>query len=297
LLWILFWNGDKDDSIQVYECDPLFIEICRRIRLKKILHQINCLNATTKSPRIFMPDELKGRIYDPWMPIKSNDTKVLTVGKNGFTYKLIQEILLGESFIKPKTLEFQSNERKGVYMISQTIARGGRKTETNGLHRRFVNISPKISSIFLGDKILKNKLAKRSSERVALASNTQKKILFPALSELIKSGSKQKVDYKYLANKIDPWINRFDQEIDRRFFESLWASVELDQVESKREWEEILLEEAEKIYNEAERSIPIAQIRRLRAVSNARYRFYKQVKTEFEYAGKKTAPINQTEES
>jgi len=292
LLWTLPWNGKKNDCIQVYKCDPFFIEICRRIRFKKTSQQIYCMNATTKSPRINITDELKGIINDPWMPIKNTDTKVLTVGKKGFTYKLIQQVLLGESYIKPKTLDFQSNERLGAYMISQTIVRGGRKTETNGLHRRIVKISPKISSILLGDKILEKKLAKRSSERVALTSEVQKKILFPALSELIKSGSKQKVDHKYLANKTDPWITRFDSEIDHRFFESLWASVELDQAEAKREWEKILLQEAERIYKEAEKSIPIAQIRRLRAISNARSKFYRQAKTIFEYAGKETAPTN-----
>ncbi len=283
LLWTIFWNGSKNNCIQVYECDPFFIEICRRIRLKKTVNQIHCLNATTKSPRIYMPDELKGVIYDPWMPIKSSNTKVLTVGKKGFTYKLIQEILLGESYKKPKTLEFQSYEKMGMYLISQTIARGGRKTETNGLHRRFVQISPKISSILLGDKKLENKLAKRSSERIALASVTQNKILFPALSELIKSGSKQKVDYKYLAKKIDPWIAHFDQEIDRRFFESLWASVEMEYEKAKSQWEKILLHEAEKILNEAERSTPIAQIRRLRAISNARSKFYGKARETFDY--------------
>jgi CRISPR system Cascade subunit CasA len=288
LLWTIFWNGSKNDCIQVYECDPFFIEICRRIRLKKTATQIHCLNATTKSPRIYLPDKLKGTIYDPWMPIKSLDTKVLTVGRKGFTYKLIQQILLGESYIKPQALEFQSNESMGLYLICQATARGGKKTETNGLHRRFVKISPKISSILLREKKLENKLAKRSSERVALASITQKKILFPALSELIKSGSKQKVDYKYLAKKIDPWIARFDQEIDRRFFESLWTSVEMEYEEAKCQWEKILLSEAEKILNEAERSIPISQIRRFRTISNARSKFYGKARETFDYVWEHT---------
>ena len=298
LLWISYWNGQREDSIPLSNCDPFFIEICRRVRFQVVENAFKCMRTTTKSNRIDTPDDLNGITKDPWTPIKKDDVKALSVLESGFTYPLLQQILLGEEIEKPVALNFQEKENNGGYMINQALVRGGGvKTETNGLHKRIIKISPKVSGIFFNDISLKNKLSKRSSERVALASKCQKSILFPAISELIKSGTEQQIDFKKLAQKIDPWTNRFDQEIDQRFFESLWASVEMEPEVAKQKWEEILLEEAETIFKEAQRSTPISQLRRLRALSKANSVFYGQANKIFEYAGKKTSLINQTEEA
>src|SRR5690625_5498140 len=32
LLWLPTWNGEKKDAIPIWDCDPYFIEICRRVR-------------------------------------------------------------------------------------------------------------------------------------------------------------------------------------------------------------------------------------------------------------------------
>src|SRR5699024_5057677 len=102
------------------------------------------------------------------------------------------------------------------------------------------------------------------------------------------SGQDQKVDFE----KVAPWIKCFDREIDRRFFELLWASMEMEPEEAKRQWEEILLEEAEKQFKEAEHSTPIAQIRRLKAISSARAIFYGRAKEILEFAGPQTVTTN-----
>lgn len=280
LLWILPWDGEKSSGIPIEKCDPFFIEICRRIRFTKNNGQISCLRTNTKASRISASDDLNGRTDDPWTPVEKKGVKALTLGESGFTYELIQQLLLGEEYATPIALEFQEDEKDGAFLICQALVRGQGKTD--GLHRRVIPIPPKVTVSLFSKKSVKEILAKRAKERISITYDVQKKILRPAISSLLSSGTEQRVEY----DKVAPWINRFDQEIDRRFFESLWASVDFEPEQAKRKWEEILLEEAEKIFKEAERSTPIAQLRRYRALSKARSMFYGQAHKVFEYAGK-----------
>jgi len=280
LLWLPSWDGDKASGIPIENCDPFFIEICRRIRLLKNDGQISCYRTNTKAARVSTSGDLNGRTEDPWTPIEKKGQKALTLGASGFTYELIQQLLLGEEYATPIALEFQKEDQDGAFLICQALVRGQGKT--NGLHRRIIPIPPNVTAPLFSKTSSKRVLAKRAQQRITLTYDVQRKVLRPALSRLLSSGTDQKVAYEKVAH----WINRFDHEIDRQFFESLWASVNLEPEEAKRQWEEILLEEAEKIFKEAERSTPISQLRRLRAVSTARSMFYGQSYKIFEYAGK-----------
>lgn len=290
LLWVPHWDGGKKSGIQLFECDPYFLEICRRIRFKKTDGEILCFKTNTEASRITAPDDLNGITNDPWTPIRKKDAKTLTIGdQSGFTYDRIQELILGNKFKKPIALEFH-DEKNGAYFLARCMVRGQGKTY--GLHRRIIPITSGVVKI-LQTKSDKELFAKRAHERVELASKVQTQILNPSLRILMSNGENQKVEPK----KIRVWTNRFDQEIDRLFFESLWDSVEMEPEEATSEWENILYEEAEKIFKEAERSTPIAQLRRLRAISNARSKFYFQAHNLFQYVGKKTTLINQTEDA
>lgn len=277
LLWLLAWDGAKKSGIPLTKCDPFFIEICRRIRFSESNESMICYKKNTKAGRISAPDDLNGRTGDPWTPIVKEEAKSLSVGEAGFTYKLLQELLLGEEYAKPIAMEFQVDE-EGAYLIAKTLVRGMGKT--HGLHERIIPIPPKTYKLF-SDKTEKELIAERARSRVALSSEVQKKILYPSLTAILNNGTDQKIDFE----KVAPWINRFDSIIDQRFFEALWASVEMDQEEARQQWSAILYEEAEKIYKEAERSTPITQLRRYRAVSKARSMFYGQAKKVLEIAG------------
>lgn len=290
LLWLPPWDGDKESGIPIEKCDPFFVEICRRIRLTKDNEKLFCLRTNTKSSRVSSSDDLNGRTQDPWTPIEKKGVKALTLGESGFTYELIQQLLLGEEYDTPIALEFQQDEKDGAFLICQALVRGQGKTD--GLHRRIIPIPPKVTASLFNKTSVKELIAKRAKERISITYDVQRKILRPAISTLLSSGSEQRVEYE----KVASWINRFDKQIDHRFFESLWASVDLEQEEAKCKWEEALFEEAEKIYKEAERSTPISQLRRLRAVSKARSMFYGQAKKVFEYAGKQEILTHSNEE-
>jgi len=284
LLWLPTWNGEKKDAIPIWDCDPYFIEICRRVRFKLSNEQIQCYRANTNAARVITPDDLNGRTEDPWTPIEKKDLKALTLGESGFTYELIQQLLLGEEYIQPAALTFQNNEQGETFLICQALVRGQGKTD--GLHRRIMQIPPNASSILFRRRSDKELLAKRARKRVSLIHDVQRKMIRPAISMLLSGGTDQRVEY----DKVAHWINRYDAEIDHLFFDSLWASIDLEPEEAKKQWEEILLQEAKTLFNEAQRSTPIPQLRRLRALSHAISIFYGQAYKVFEYAGKNNIP-------
>ena len=100
LLWTTCWDGAAEESLPASRLDPLYIEVCRRIRLRNhadgTLHGIR---STSKAARIEGKD-LKGRTGDAWVPVdRKRDNLPLTVATGGFTYKRVTEYLteLGES--------------------------------------------------------------------------------------------------------------------------------------------------------------------------------------------------------
>ena len=112
-----------------------------------------------------------------------------------------------------------------------------------------------------------------------MAQDAAQKVLRPAVALLQSNANSVKAD----APKVQSWINLFNSAIDQRFFDSLWDSVSLDPNEARQQWAEILYMEAEKIYLEAERSVPIAQLRRYGTISAARALFYSRSRSVLEW--------------
>jgi CRISPR system Cascade subunit CasA len=276
LIWTEHWDGSKDDAIWLYDCDPYFIEICRRIRLTNG-DALTCWRANTKGQRIDAPDDLNGITQDPWTPIDKGDAKALTVGGSGFTYQLLQDILFEGEYARPPALTFDAGGDEGAYVVAQVLARGKGKTE--GLHRRIIFVPNKAKKRLFGTESERKRLGKRAKARVKRADDVQSRLLYPAIAILLGSGEGEDVDYEDVA----PWIDRFDRAVDDRFFEALWTSVEeeMDEAEATAHWESILWDEAEPIFEDAERSTPIADARRWRARSRARSVFYGQARSVF----------------
>ncbi len=263
LLWTQPWDGTKESALPLDTCDPYFIEVCRRIRFAQENGGLVCWRANTRAQRVATPDELNGRTGDPWTPIEKKGAKALTVGESGFTYDLLQQLLLGGEYARPAALDFQEDEREGVYLIARTLVRGQGKTD--GLHHRVVFVPPNVSGRLFRDPSEREKLAGRAQERVARAAEVQKSILYPAIASLLSSGRGGKVDW----DRVRPWTDAFDRAVDARFFESLWASVGVGAAAARQQWESLLLTEAEEQFEAAKGATPIAAIHRWRAVSKA----------------------------
>jgi CRISPR system Cascade subunit CasA len=279
LLWLIEWNGKKNSAIPLSDCDPFFIEICRRIRfIKSDGESIKCFRNTSDSPRITAPKNLKGITNDPWTPVRKKDAKTLTIGdQNGFTYDRIQELILGNNFKKPIALEFY-DEKNGAFFLARCMVRGQGKTY--GLHKRIIPITSGVVKI-LQTKSDKEIFAKRAHERVELASKVQTQILKPSLKILMSNGENQKVILKKLA----PWINRFDQEIDRRFLNHSGHLLRWNKKKQHVSGKRFCSKKRKKYLRRRSEALPLPNFGGS-GLSNARSKVYFQAHNLFQYAGK-----------
>lgn len=272
LLWLPPWDGKKDSALPLNACDPYFIEVCRRIRMMSPNGDITCWRTNTKGQRIDAPDDLNGITGDPWTPIEKKGTKALTLGESGFTYDLLQELILGSEYSRPPALEIREGDGDALYLVARTLVRGQGKTD--GLHKRIVPIPKKTSTIFR-KRSARELLGKRAQARVELVDKVRRKVLYSAIAALVSSGRDERPD----SDKVSPYLQRFARAIDERFFDALWASVEMDEEEARKQWQQVLKEEAEQTFEEAKHSTPIAAIHRWKARSKAQSFFESRIRT------------------
>jgi CRISPR system Cascade subunit CasA len=121
-------------------------------------------------------------------------------------------------------------------------------------------------------------LAALATERVADASMIRGKVLRPALFALLQQGS-ETVDYgsNTTSAEAEPWLDRFEQQVDATFFPELWreAAAEGDERERlRRDWRRQLADVAIDLLDDAARSVPQAAMRRYRAKVRARGLFF-----------------------
>jgi CRISPR system Cascade subunit CasA len=271
LVWLVPWDGEKSSAIPLNACDPYFIEVCRRLRFVLEDDQLVCWRNNTSGTRIDAPDDLNGRTGDPWTPVNIGDAKALTLGGDGYTYELLQQLWFSDDYQRPPALEFHADDPEQVYLVATTLVRGQGKTQ--GFHERIIPVPKDASRLLGGDVSARKKLAKRAKRRVQLAAEVQSKVLRGPTFTLVYGGrSPSDPDW----DKINAWIEAFDRRVDARFFDELWQSVQLGHSADEAEvhWHQVLCKLAEQQYREIRDSIPLPSIHRYRVLSQADGQFY-----------------------
>ena len=145
LLWTIPWTGAKNEAMDPASLHPLYLEVCRRLRLNQTTDgRIGALK-TTAAGAIVDAKSRNGNTRDPWTPIakSAGAAKPLHLQKDGFNHRLIAAILLDrEKWEPPFLLQPAPQElRQGA---ANLIARGtaGGKCETNGFHSAIIPLSP-----------------------------------------------------------------------------------------------------------------------------------------------------------
>jgi len=277
LLWIEPWDGTKDSAIPLEACDPYFLEICRRIRFTAEDNDLVCWRTNTKGQRVDAPDSLNGDTGDPWTPIEKSSGKALTLPGEGFTYDRLQDIVLEGEYARPSALQFRDSDEGHVYLVARALVRGQGKTE--GLHHRIVPV-PAAASRWLREKSRREKLAQRARSRVEQVTQVRRSVLYPAIGTLLGGGDTDAIDFEDVA----PWLDAFDRAVDARFFESLWASVEMSDSEALKQWQSLLWEEAQTQFEDAKDHAPSSSTRYWRARSSARSIFHATARDTLKYA-------------
>lgn len=269
LLWLKMWSGEN--SLAFSSLDPFYIEICRRIRLVMLDdgQSIGAIATGSKAARV-EAKERNGITGDPWMPTDTAAGKALTIGAEGFHYRLAAELLFGNKFRRPiAQVPDATDGTEGIVVLAQGVTRGQGKTE--GYHERRIPISPKVRKLLVQNQT--DYLAKVAGERVD-AIGKMRSVLWTALAALFDQGAVKDKFSDSAKDKASDFTKSFEQAEDARFFVELNAEIESDTPENTRlQWLLSMADRAEEILKNAFIAGPQSSEQRYRARSAALSRF------------------------
>ena len=270
LLWLEPWDGTT--SLPRARLDPLYIEICRRVRLVEAEGRIQARAGSSKAPRVV--PEKGGVTGDPWAPVltdRDGSLKVLTVDARGFGYRRMVELMFSPNVRRSVLQEPQADDAaEGLVLLARALTRGQGKTE--GYHERRVPLSRRTRRL-LGSTAT-DQAAEMAQERVALAGAMAGALRFGLLA-LLENGP-ESVDTRDegAKRKAQRFLDRFEVLVDRGFFPALWREFDEDDPEARdaerRAWVRGLLGQARAVLDAADGAAPKASRLRHRARVRAR---------------------------
>ncbi|MCO6416033.1 type I-E CRISPR-associated protein Cse1/CasA [Siccirubricoccus sp. KC 17139] len=265
LLWLEPWDGAA--SLPRMRLDPLYIEICRRVRLVEVAGRIAARAGGSKAPRVApAPGGVTG---DPWAPVlteKDGSLKVLTVDARGFGYRRMVELMFSPSIRHAPLQDPQAEDpAEGLVLLARALTRGQGKTE--GYHERRVPLTRRVRALFASRAA--DRAAATAQERVALAAAMANALRFGLLA-LLENGP-EAVDPRdeEAKRKAETFLRRFDAGVDRDFFPALWRELEQDdraaREAERRAWVRGLLDQARTLLDVADAAAPKSSRLRYRA--------------------------------
>ena len=269
LLWLLPWSGT--DALALEALDPLYIEICRRVRLAAPQGRIQAHVTGSKVARIAAKDS-NGVTGDAWTPIETAKAKALTLSRNGFDYKLMSELIAGDGYTLGAAWRLDGwSQNTPLQAIAQATVRGQGKTE--GYHERRVPISPKLRRLLTsGQRPLVANLAKKRIQAIA----DMRKLLWISLSLLFANGENDSGN-DAISQRASRFAQPFEQHEDTRFFDDLAQHIEAEGAQQDAvylQWLLGLAERAEAVLQHAFVAGPRSGMQRYKAQSTALSRFH-----------------------
>jgi CRISPR system Cascade subunit CasA len=272
-LWTVPWDGTK--SLGLGELHPLFIEICRRVRLTRARGVIVARTRSTKVPRL-EAKEAKGNTGDLWTPVDVERGAALTLPAAGFPYARVSQLLFEDDWIRPASLELRDEDGDRPVVVARALVRGQGKTE--GLHERVVTLPPRARGL-LRTRDGRGRLGALSKERIEAVRNLRLRVLKPALCAFLQGGLD---DLKLDDDRADDWLDRLERDVDAEFFPRLFADIETDADERSKSFETWLDTLGRDLLERAMASLPTPSARRERDVAAAEARFFGGVRKNFQ---------------
>ncbi len=267
LLWTVPWDGTR--SLAYNELDELYVEICRRIRLRRDEGgAIAALAAGSKAARV-AAGEIKGRTDDPWAPLKADGSSSHTPTGAGFGYRQMATLLDPAKITLPLlAVPHGDDAATGLSIVAAALVRGQGKTE--GLHRRAVAISRQVEDAF-GDQVPLDRIGAVAGVRAGEANEAGRR-LRRALIALVQGGPETaRLDNDAAKKKTNRWLNAFDRTVDAAFFDTpFWAEVAAPSGDHRVAWRTWLRATASDVFETAAQAAPRTEIRRIRARVRAR---------------------------
>ena len=282
LMWIIPWDGTEAESMLLTDMEPYYIEICRRVRLRRQSGKLVADRANSE-PRGRRVVDAKGLTGDPWAPVSNNanprGTPPTFLGPRKFGYERVVDGLFSPDWRRPLLLTPEASGR-GTAGDMQLVARGIVRGEggTEGYHERIIPLRHRTLQVFGrpgGAKQLED-IARERIERVAVVQ----RILRHAVSAFAAGGKTESIADEHRA-RANPWANKLTEIVDEDFFENLQDEANADATEHqnvRRDWLSKVVGRADSILREATASLPCPEIRRPMAQVQAEGVFWGRVR-------------------
>ena len=230
--------------------------------------------------------ELKGRLGDPWTPIRKEDGVALTVPKKGFDYGLISKLLANKEYLPSFFFQQMMPAVSQDYIVlhGRALVRGQGITE--GYHERRVVISKETAEILFNSRSKEQQIAEIIEKRIAAVAEMRGKVLRPALFCLLQQGPDE-INYGAVSTKaqVEPYLHQLETGVDRDFFKYLWPEIEAEtedeQHAERNKWLREMRKQALSILKGAAREVPQADMRRYRGRVKAEGLFWGSCKSHF----------------
>lgn len=274
LVWTQPWDGTQ--QVELSRLDPFYIEICRRVKLTDDKDGIRAHFYSSEKPRL-AAKELNGVVGDPWLPIEmagKGDPKALTVSPRGLTAELMRRIMFREN-LGLSALQSPNHDWVGPFWLAASVLVRGQGI-TDGFYEWEIMIPKERVKLLFGQIPQRDSLADLSKLAIAHAGTMQGRVLKQAVFALLQGGPDQ---IKFDHDVSDKWWTRYS-----RMFEQYWSEayfpwlLSIDEgfkpdVEERR-WIEILTNCAQRVLDEAEKSVPAHSGRKYRTITAMRNRFW-----------------------
>jgi CRISPR system Cascade subunit CasA len=217
-LWTINW--DNRTGINPQNLHPLYVDICRFLRLSLENGKIICKRGGSKSERVSVSwtNGHKGVMGDPWVPLVNVGTESFRIDASGWTTETICNILnlSGEGKVIPSLLQKPTqNETGDVFLIMTALVYGvDGKSKTGGWHERELLLPSRVKKIIFGSGRERDTLGESCKHMISDQDHVRE-ILEKAVRKFNKSASKSA-------------LKSLQKYCDNVFFEFLWSSIEDD---------------------------------------------------------------------
>ena len=265
LLWLAPWDGVT--ALSWASLHPLYIDVCRRVRLVEVNGRIVALLGGSKAARVAgVPDG--GVTGDPWTPIRPDKagSKALTVDASGFAYRPLLKLLFptdGEP--APLQAVTPADDAEGLTVLARALVRGQGKTE--GLFERRVRISRKQKLGFrAGPTDVDADMARTREQLAGEVAGSLRLALFA----LFQNGPAEiNTRHDPTARKAKPFLETFERAVDQAFFDALYDEAEAEPGDARhairKAWVEGLLSTARDVLHQADQAAAHVTNKRFRA--------------------------------
>lgn len=277
LVWLKPWDGST--SLRLSELDPVYIEICRRIRLRGGNGVISHADGVSSQAERIAAKELKGVVGDAWLPIDLGDRdtsepKALTVSPQGLSPDLLRRLLF-EDRVRLTGLQKPLGEWDETLTFRISVLVRGQGT-TDGFHLRHIAIPPKVRMRIFGPPERRDPLARLSQEGISYAGRMLSGVLRPAAFTLIQGAPGS---IKYDRESAQAWWRRFATRFEslwsERYFPWLWSVEEpIDHDAALLQWARILRDDAWRVLREVGEAMPLHAGRKYKAWVHAERAFW-----------------------